>query len=182
MLRDADAAAAEGRGSLRALHLGFTRVGPAGVDALTQLRGLTALSFEGEDITSDCVQVRPNSLGWAFTHWRCHANRISWMLVTHPAGAATARNWARLCVPQRTAKGASWVECAGRAVQRLSVLTGLRHLGVSGTVASGDALVALTAALPALRHLEARNAQLTDANLRALPEVTSSSRLQRSRS
>ncbi len=51
------------------------------------------------------------------------------------------------------------------------MLTGLRHLGVSGTVASGDALMALTAALPALRHLEARNAQLTDANLRTLPEV-----------
>ncbi len=58
MLRKADAAAPDGRGSLRALHLGFTRAGPAGIDALTQLRGLTALSFEGEDITSDCVQVR----------------------------------------------------------------------------------------------------------------------------
>ena len=61
------------------------------------------------------------------------------------------------------------VLCDG--AQRLSALTGLRHLGVSGTVAGGDALVALTAALPALRHLEARNAQLTDANLRALPQV-----------
>ena len=58
MLRDADAAAPDGRGSLRALHLGSTRVGPAGIDALTQLRGLTALSFEGEDITSDGVQAR----------------------------------------------------------------------------------------------------------------------------
>ena len=60
MLRGADAAAPDGRGPLRALHLGFTRVGPAGVDALTQLRGLTALSFEGEDITSDFVQVCPD--------------------------------------------------------------------------------------------------------------------------
>ena len=56
-------------------------------------------------------------------------------------------------------------------MQRLSALTGLRHLGVSGTVAGGDALVALAARLPALRHLEARNAQLNDENLRSLPEV-----------
>ena len=58
MLRDGDAAAPNGRGPLRALHLGFTRVGPAAIGALVQLRGLTALSSEAEGISSDCAQVR----------------------------------------------------------------------------------------------------------------------------
>ena len=61
--------------------------------------------------------------------------------------------------------------CWRWACQGLSALTGLRRLGVSGTVAGGDALLSLAATLPALRHLEMRNAQLSDANLLGLPTV-----------
>ena len=54
VLRAGDAA---GRGPLRALHLGFTRVGEAGLEALSQLRGLTALSLEGEGVSGQRLQV-----------------------------------------------------------------------------------------------------------------------------
>ena len=46
-----------GRGPLRALHLGFTRVGEAGLKALAQLQGLTALSLEGEGVSGHSLQV-----------------------------------------------------------------------------------------------------------------------------
>ena len=55
--------------------------------------------------------------------------------------------------------------------QGLTTLTGLRRLGISGTVAGGDALLSLAATLPALRHLEMRNAQLSDTDLLRLPTV-----------
>ena len=47
-----------GGSPLRSLHLGFTRIGEAGLEALAQLRGLTALSLEGEGVHGGWLQVQ----------------------------------------------------------------------------------------------------------------------------
>ncbi len=52
------AANASGRSPLRALHLGFTRIGETGLEVLSQLQGLTALSLEGEGVSGQSLQVR----------------------------------------------------------------------------------------------------------------------------
>ena len=68
------AANSSGCSPLRSLHLGFTRVGEAGLEVLSQLRGLTALSLEGEGVSGQSLQVRALCQWHTFAEWHAHSS------------------------------------------------------------------------------------------------------------